>query len=226
MHPTSAELLEQTAALLGATGKSTSQLGQDIIALLHSGGKRAGYFVEFGATDGVSLSNTFMLESHFGWTGILAEPAPSWHAALRANRTAAIDTDCVWHTTGEHLDFAVADDRTLSSLMAFRDRDQHQPLRANAATTTVRTVSLNDLLDRYDAPQYIDFLSVDTEGSECDILQAVDFTRYRFGLIACEHNYTAARQQIHTLLRTHGYRRKLVGLSQWDDWYFLDESRR
>ena len=51
------------------------KLRQDILVAVLARFKRNGYFVEFGATDGVYLSNTFLLEQQLGWTGILAEPA-------------------------------------------------------------------------------------------------------------------------------------------------------
>ena len=69
----------QNGQLLKAIRNSKSQLGQDIFALFEVGFKEGGYFVEFGATNGVSLSNTYVLEKEFAWGGILAEPAMRWH---------------------------------------------------------------------------------------------------------------------------------------------------
>lgn len=57
--------------------------------------KQNGFFVEFGATNGIDLSNTYLLETEFGWNGILAEPDKYWHTSLIANRTAIIDIRCV-----------------------------------------------------------------------------------------------------------------------------------
>ena len=71
--------------------ESQAQLWQDLFVLHELDLKRDGYFVEFGATNGVSLSNTHLLEKRFGWKGILAEPARCWHAALEKNRSAAIE---------------------------------------------------------------------------------------------------------------------------------------
>ena len=56
--------------------RSRSQLRQDIFVLCTLDFKRNGFFVEFGATNGVDLSNSYLLETEFNWTGILAEPAP------------------------------------------------------------------------------------------------------------------------------------------------------
>jgi hypothetical protein len=86
-------------------------------------------------------------------------------------------------------------------------------------TYNVETISLLDMLDKYNAPSIIDYMSIDTEGSEYEILKAFDFNRYKFKVISCEHNFTSARDSIHRLLESKGYERKYEHLSQWDDWY-------
>ena len=72
-----------------------AQLCQDLLVLFLLDGKRDGYFVEFGAMDGIILSNTFLLESKYSWRGIAAEPARCWHQGLRRNRTCSLDHRCV-----------------------------------------------------------------------------------------------------------------------------------
>lgn len=198
---------------------SEAQLQQDLLALIVNDFKKNGYFVEFGATNGVDLSNSHLLEKTFGWTGILAEPAKTWHAALFENRSCHIETDCVWETTGETLDFDIVEVGEFSTLSAFSDKDLHSSLRQRAEKDQVKTISLLDLLEKYDAPSEIDYLSVDTEGSEYPILAAFDFDRYRFNFISVEHNYTEQRRLIHDLLSAKGYRRILENCSAFDDWY-------
>jgi hypothetical protein len=89
-------------------------------------------------------------------------------------------------------------------------------------------VSLNDLLIRHGAPTAIDYMSVDTEGSEFIILNAFDFQRYQIKVLTVEHNYCDPdRQQIFDLLTSNNYIRILEPFSKFDDWYvqkaLLDE---
>jgi hypothetical protein len=83
----------------------------------------------------------------------------------------------------------------------------------------VKTVSLADLLIRHHAPAELDYLSIDTEGSEFEILRDFDFARYPFKVITCEHSFTPAREKIHALLTAAGYVRKYAKFSDFDDWY-------
>lgn len=66
-------LMFKSPSLLFELKNSQAQLYQDLFALSIFGKDFAGYFVEFGATDGKSLSNTFLLEKDYGWRGLLAE---------------------------------------------------------------------------------------------------------------------------------------------------------
>lgn len=207
------------ALVLPFLDRSRAQLHQDLLAYALSGGKQGGYFVEFGATDGVELSNSWLLEKEFGWRGILAEPARVWHEALHRNRTAVIETDCVWKATGDSLDFLEVNAAVLSTVAEHGKGDMHRGRRRNSKSYKVRTVTLNDMLDRHGAPEWIDFLSIDTEGSEFDILSAFDFSRHKFGLIAVEHNYSENRDRLYRLLTANGYRRIMEQASKFDDWY-------
>jgi FkbM family methyltransferase len=154
---------------------SKAQLKQDIFVLNELDCKTGGYFVEFGATNGVDLSNTYLLETKFGWTGILAEPAKVWHDALVANRKCCISFDCIWSKSHEELEFNEVGAADLSTIDVFSNGDEHAKTRKEGKKYNVYTVSLLDLLRKYKAPKEIDYLSIDTEGSEFEILNAFDF---------------------------------------------------
>lgn len=208
-----------------ARAQSQSQLLQDIFALHETNYKVGGFFVEFGATNGIELSNSYLLEREFHWKGILAEPARIWQDDLRRNRSSSIEEKCVWINSTSILEFNEVASPELSTISSFKDNeDWASQQRKNSKTYQVETISLEDLLRKYHAPKVIDYLSIDTEGSEFEILNHFDFSKYQFKVITCEHNYTSDREKIHQLLTQNGYVRKYSFLSKWDDWYVLDKS--
>jgi FkbM family methyltransferase len=198
---------------------SKSQIFQDLFALFMTHEKKGGFFVEFGATDGVTLSNSWLLEKSYGWDGILAEPARCWHTELRANRTCKIETNCVWSKSGEQLEFNETSSQELSTINVFSGSDGHSSDRQNGNKYLVETITLTELLEKHNAPREIDYLSIDTEGSELTILSNFDFKKYNINLITVEHNFTDARNKIYDLLSTNGYKRFFAKFSKFDDWY-------
>ena len=200
-----------------------SQNFQDVWALYENNFKPNGFFVEFGATNGIDGSNTFILEKMFNWNGILAEPNPNWHNDLYKNRTAKIVTDCVYTETGKIVEFVDAIDPNLSTINGFGENDEHSIHRKDGNKISVNTISLGDLLST--APKEIDYLSIDTEGSELTILEKY-FTNHanehNIRCITVEHNNDEElRTQIYILLAKYGYERKFTVFSRWDDFYIL-----
>ncbi len=198
---------------------SKSQLGQDILALSITGFNNPGFFVEFGAADGVALSNSHILEKQFGWSGILCEPSKSWHQALRRNRDCTIDTRCVYSASGQKISFSENYLGELSAITQYAEPNSHGLLKRTTSSYEVDTISLQDLLVSHGAPKYIEFLSIDTEGSEFEILKGFDFQSYRFGAICVEHNFADTREKINGLLLANGYQQVRADLSDFDDWY-------
>jgi FkbM family methyltransferase len=209
--------------LLSLMKESKSQLRQDLFVLAELNYKKNGYFIEFGAANGVELSNTYLLETAFNWTGILAEPAKYWTNELLRNRpNARIEELCVWKESNKFLDFNETKIPEISTIDLFSKSDAYESLRKKGSTYKVKTISLYDLLIKHSAPQHIDYLSIDTEGSEFEILSSFNFNEFTFGVITCEHNYSDTREKIHDLLAENGYERKFTELSDFDDWYVLN----
>ncbi len=203
---------------------SKAQLLQDLYVMYKLNSKRDGFFVEFGAAGGVNLSNTFLLEKQGGWRGILAEPFPLWHDSLAINRKVIIDHRCVWSQSGEQLEFLGTEHAPeYATILDFRDADKYGVGRSRSNNViTVESISLNDLLFQHSAPIDIDYLSVDTEGSEFEILNNLDFARYHPRVITVEHNFNSVlRDNLNNLLVGNGYVREFEELSMFDDWYFL-----
>lgn len=198
---------------------SRSQILQDLWVCFELGEKRSGYFVEFGATNGLTNSNSWLLENGFGWTGILAEPNPVWHADLDRNRSCAVDKRCVYTHSGQVLSFVSPEDPELGGISDTAGHDHFAEIRKSASKFDVSTVSLEDLLDEHGAPEIIDYMSIDTEGSELDILEAFNFRRRRVRLLSVEHSHSPQERKIDRFLASHGYRRRFPEFSQWDGWY-------
>ena len=160
----------------------TSQAAQDVVALMLHDFKRSGYFIEFGAVDGKHLSNTYVLEKKYGWNGIVSEPAKSYHKELKTNRSCSVDTRCVTGSSGMSLEFEECTNGILSTLLEYRDADAHSKIRRRKSLYKVVSVSLNDLLKENNAPKEIDFLSIDTEGSEYEILKSFFPSEYNISV--------------------------------------------
>ncbi len=137
---------------------SKSQLRQDLFVLSELEFKKNEYFVDFGATNGFDISNSYLLETKFNWKGILVEPSKKWHSKLKKNRKVNINTDCLWSETGKELIFNEVSDGELSTIDKFSSTDQHKCKRLGGKKYKVSTISLKDLLIKYDAPKLIDYL--------------------------------------------------------------------
>ncbi len=198
-----------------------SQLQQDSLAkwLSDFSNDNSKYFVEFGASDGKTLSNTFLLEEKYNWQGILVEPGKNWHADLKKNRNCIIDTRCVWSKSLETMEFQQNRIGELSGVLTNIAEFKLFNYRTRRKRYPVTTISLNDLLDQHNSPQQISYLSIDTEGSEYEIIGNFDFYKYRPLYISVEHNYSQFETRITKLLEGYDYIQIFPTISEWDGWF-------
>ena len=197
-----------------------AQLQQDLVALYVSLNNKhsSKYFVEIGAYDGVIYSNSYTLEKHFGFKGILCEPLKSCQQSLKQNRTAKIDSRCTWSESGLVLDFSERSSREYSGLSLLGDMSVASE-NSEFSCYEVDTVSLMDLLQCHNAPRNISYLSIDTEGSEWEIIKNFNFYKYEFDFISIEHNFRSDGDLIDKKLSSNGYTKVLADVSDFDYWY-------
>ena len=207
-----------------------SQLFQDVCASFIIGNKFEKTFLEFGATDGFELSNTHMLENELSWKGALSEPSPQWHKSLKENRkNSKIIIKCIWKNSGEKLDFFMSETGIYSTLNDFIDYDiktmsgNNDLRKKNGKLITVDTISLNDVVKEYFNNNCPSYISIDTEGSEYEILKTFNLNDYRPKLFTIEHNYTENESKIDDFLITHNYVRIFRKLTSFDAWYVPSE---
>lgn len=199
-----------------------SQLNQDRIVCEFYNYKRGGYFIDIGANDGITLSNTYLLEQQYGWTGVCVEPMPAVYDKLIQVRTAICDNHALFNKSGESVEFLVSSimGGMLSGISEYiSDNYLYNAIRhSESHPINVQTLTLTDLLDKYNAPTFIEYASIDTEGTEIEILRGFNFDKYTIGYISIEHNYiNSTREKIHDILISNGYLYKSD--NSWDDDY-------
>ena len=173
------------------------------------GGSRNGFFVEVGAYDPVRYSQTWPMEQR-GWIGVLVEPNPEKAGVLRRERRAAVyDVACSSRAnSGKLMPFHVAG--MFSSLLSESVTAQVVPTHQ----ITVRTRTLDDILTDANAPSPIDFISIDVEGHDLEVLDGLDLDRWRPRLLVVED--LAMNLGLHRHLSARGYRWiRRVALNAW-----------
>lgn len=200
-------LFNQTIATL----HYTSQIGQDkILNENYFKNKRNGTFIDIGAHDGVTHSNTYFFEKELEWSGICFEPLPTVFKRLQNNRTCICINACVSKVEGFLKFFAVEGyAEMLSGLVDTYDPRHLERLQKEIAIfggkyaiIDVPCVRLNKILEEHKI-QKIDLLSIDTEGSELEILQSIDFSVLSIWAITVENNY--GYPAIRNLLTSKGF---------------------
>ena len=203
-----------------------SQLYQDAFASFIVGNKYEKTYLEFGATNGLDLSNSYLLENSFNWKGVLSEPSLQWHESLKKNRkNSEIITKCIWKESGKKLDFFMSEIGELSTLKDFIDSDKAsmpgntESRKKKGKIISVETISLNDVIKEYFSNTCPSYISIDTEGSEYEILKSLNLNKFRPKLFTIEHNFTDTESKIHEHLIGNGYVRIFRKLTAFDAWY-------
>ena len=210
----------EAAFLFENINGSKSQINQDLFVLSELKMKKNGYFVEVGATNGIYLSNTYILEKVFNWDGLLVEPAKIWHKELKQNRDCDVDFRCVLDHNSGLVAFTESKDSEYSTIKKFKSKDLHKDLRKREISTyKVQTVSLEDLLEENNCPNKIDYLSIDTEGSEYEIIKNFNFSKYDISCLTIEHNNTVNKEKIDDIVINNGFQKVFEDISQFESWY-------
>lgn len=177
---------------------------------------RDGYYVDVGSGDGARNSNTKVLDD-LGWNGICIDPFPT----NMDQRTAKLFKEVVYSEVGHKVQFR--DAGFVGGIEDHLDHTKGWEAVREAQTVEFTTTTLDDILSRADAPDYIHYMSIDIEGAELEALKGLSLSRYKIGAFTIEHNSEEPkRSQIQSLLERQGYR-KVCSFAR-DDFYILDGS--
>ncbi|HEX8068283.1 MAG TPA: FkbM family methyltransferase [Thermoleophilaceae bacterium] len=164
---------------------SYAQNAEDVVLARALGDRTPGFYVDVGAADPVRHSVT----KHFydlGWRGVNVEPVPSSFEALRAARERDVNLGCAIGSEPGTLPLAVVDGTESLSTLDPGIAERHRADGWSTAVVEVEVVPLDAVLEEHAADRPIDFLKVDVEGREADVLASVDLGRWRPSALVVE----------------------------------------
>ena len=187
------KIKEILSRILPVKNRYYSQYGQDkfIIEQLFKR-KEEGFFVDIGAHDGITLSNTKVLEE-MGWSGVCIEPNPSVFAQLIQNRKCTCHNIALGSPKGQAAFLVVTGYAEMLSGLYDQydprhlDRVYHEIAEHGGTATTINidVVPFGDIVNT----DYVDYMSLDVEGGELSVLKTIDFDKYHIQCITLENNF-------------------------------------
>ena len=196
--------------LLKNLNYSKSQVFQDLFVLYFLKKKSNGFFIEIGGGNGVDLSNTYLLEKKYGWSGIICEPNKKNQILIKKYRKNYLEKKPLDNRSSKRI-FFESEDSYLSSLN-YKEK--------YVKKYSVKTISLEHLFKKRKIKKVVDYISIDTEGNEFDIIKNFSFIKYKVNIISIEHNFEYRKRfKINKLLNKYDYKRMFKNISYMDDWY-------
>ena len=196
---------------------SKSQDGEDrYLVDTYFKGLCGGTYLELGALDGVRFSNSHLFEFGFGWSGVLIEPNPKSFKALQTNRPKNRLHNVAVCDVSREVHFMRGDEGAVTGIFEFMAPSFRAEWFKGSASARLEDVSdkircepLWRVLgkDGLREKKHIDFLSLDVEGAEFEVLKTIDFTAQQFGVIFYEadpHN-VVKNEIVKSYLEARGY---------------------
>ena len=150
--------------------------------------RKGGFFIDLAAGDGIEKSNTYFLEKHLNWDGLLIEANPDFAEQCRAKRRSKVVEECVSSGDGEDINFRL--DNGYFGGIVSNKTDNNPKMRgrqiSHGRVIRLKSRSLASILDEHESPEVIDYLSLDVEGAEEMILSNFPFDKWTFLVMSIE----------------------------------------
>jgi methyltransferase, FkbM family len=188
-----------------------SQYGEDVLLWKFFKNKRDGFYIDVGAYDGVGFSNTYFFEA-IGWNGILIEPVPQFYeSCLAARPHSRVINAVVSDGKKRATEFSIAEGDNGVGTLSFAGEDKRQVGRiekegGRVRTTRLPSCSLNEVLTSHQGT--IDFLSIDVEGKEMDVLRGFDLNKFRPRVVIVEDNSNGVDKQVGDWFSAYDYQER------------------
>lgn len=173
-----------------------------------------GTFLDIGAHDGKTFSNTYFFEKERGWTGICVEPIPSVYEKLEKNRSCILVNGCISDSSDKEIFLKISGYSEMLSGIAKNYNQEHlqriereiKEYGGNSEEISVQCYRINDLLKKHNF-NTIDYCSIDVEGSELEILKSIDFKKANIRVLTVENNYN--NEDFKKYMNSQGYKLKI-----------------
>lgn len=209
-----AALRHEARTRLGVEANGHSQHGEDFFLWQRLGFSSEGTYIEIGAYDGVSLSNSYFFEK-IGWRGLLVEAHPDLVARCRASRPDALIVHAaLGNTDGGTATFSMVRGGAGLDTLSFSETNEmhRQRVVANGGrieSTKVPARTLSSVMAEHGISN-ADWVSIDVEGAELDVLMGAGLETFRPRLLLVEDNSNGQDKCVADYLRRYGYRRSLT----------------
>jgi FkbM family methyltransferase len=200
-----------------------SQVGQDkYLNEFIFFSKQKGFFVEIGANNGVLFSNTLFFEKELNWNGLCIEANPIVFKDLSKNRKVICENCAISDNNGFAIFNKIEGYGEQLSGLVLKYNERHiqrikktiQEFGGTEEKIEIPTYTLNTILDKHNCSK-IDFISIDTEGGELDLIKLINFKKYDIKVIIVENNYNNG--DIYDYITNKGY--KLIKRLEMDEIY-------
>jgi len=171
---------------------------------------RDGVFVEFGAIDGLITSNSLFFERELGWTGLCIEPIPEMYEKLKQNRKCICEQYAIAEAEGKEEFMENKDCVGWSGLHRTIENEHWERISKQAPTVdiiTVPTTTIGTLLEKHKLYK-IDYMTIDTEGNEFEIIKGFNFSQFEVAVFDIENNF--GNNRVKRIMSRAGYRLQTV----------------
>lgn len=199
-----------------------SQYGQDKFVAEHFKFLKKGVFIDIGANDGKTLSNTYFLEKELSWSGLAIEPSPKVFKRLEVNRNCLLLNACISDKSGTAEFLELSGHTEMLSGLTDKFHQKHlkridneiEEFSGEKNYIQVPCYRLEDVMKEYKLNK-IDYLNIDIEGGELDLLKSINFNDIVIDVIGVENNYK--EDKIKNYLYQYGY--SLIAIVGSDEMY-------
>ena len=190
---------------------SKSQVFQDLFVLYFLNCKKNGNFIEIGGGNGIDISNSYILEKKYKWSGTICEPNKTLQKKIIKSRSAKLIKEPVT-------------EKCYKNMVFYENFDPYQSSTIKSSKVEkiikMKSICLNHLMKKIYYKKSIDYISIDTEGNEYEILKNFNFRKFKVKILTIEHNFNnEKRQKIFKLMKRNNFERMFTNLSYMDDWY-------